>query len=426
MDWTRRFMQLATLAVIILGGYILYGLFFGAVGQWSSVSAADQARVFKNIQGAIMYLNISLGILLLTLTILFYDEEALGYTLVALAIFAYYGMPFLLEFALSDQVAAWTSTKNVAAMAILAEFRTAGIMMAVPGGILLLRDIFMRIVHGARRRRDEFSTMQYGGSVHEETPPKGAPIGMMAKCWQMSFCRDAIRKRCPIYHARTRCWKERVGCMCEENVIRHAMDAIINKEIIRFDTKPADVPLTESAKTTPADDIIAFESEFAKSAASAAAVAESVESTQSELEKTEEISKPEVYIPPSRKEVKIPHNPHLSDFVKRERCRNCVIYNEHQRLKYQFLAPLFVLAVPALVFWKIDVINSALNAALSRLDRVMSQLSLQAGGGSGTGVFQSITSTSLVAQYLILGCLVVIVTTMALRALEWAVFKLKI
>src|SRR5688572_3225436 len=338
MDWVRKFMQLSALAVILLYGYILYGLFFGAVGQWASVPQADQGRIFQNIQGALLYVNLALGVLLLTLAILYYDEEALGYSLVALAIFAYYGIPFLPEFALADQLSTWARSKNISAASILAQVKIAGIMMAQPGGILLLRDIFMRIVHGAQRRRDEFSAMQYGGAVHEETPPKGVPIGVFAKCWQMSFCRDAIRKRCPIYHARTRCWKERVGCMCEENVIRHAMDAIINKEIIRYDAKPKEAPLAEPAKPSIADEIIAFEADFGKESTTAVAESPPVEEEKPE-EKTEELRRPEVYVPPSRKEVKIPHNPHLSDFVKRERCRNCVIYNEHQRLKYQFLAP---------------------------------------------------------------------------------------
>ena len=44
----------------------------------------------------------------------------------------------------------------------------------------------------------------------------------------------------------------------------------------------------------------------------------------------------------------------------------------------------------------------------------------------GSGVFTSITSSSMVAQYLILGCLVVIVTTMALRVLEYAIYRMKI
>src|SRR2546423_4478636 len=115
MDWVRRFMQLAGLAVILLYVYVLYGLFFGAVGHWSSVGPADQTRLFHNIQGALQYLNLALGLLLVTLTILYYDEEALGYTLVALAIFVYYGIPFLLDFGMSDQVSAWTSSKNIAA-----------------------------------------------------------------------------------------------------------------------------------------------------------------------------------------------------------------------------------------------------------------------------------------------------------------------
>ena len=50
-------------------------------------------------------------------------------------------------------------------------------------------------------------------------------------------------------------------------------------------------------------------------------------------EKTTELP-PRVGSPPSPKNVKIPHNPNIPMKFKVERCRNCVIYNEHQRHKY--------------------------------------------------------------------------------------------
>ena len=42
------------------------------------------------------------------------------------------------------------------------------------------------------------------------------------------------------------------------------------------------------------------------------------------------------------------------------------------------------------------------------------------------GIAQSLTSTSIFAQYMVLGCLVIIATTMMLRFLEYVVFKLKL
>src|SRR5882757_1818330 len=148
----------------------------------------------------------------------------------------------------------------------------------------------LRLFDGSRRKKEEFTAMEYGGNVREEEPPKGAPIGVFAKCWQMVYCRDAIRKRCPIYHARTKCWKERVGCMCEENVIRHALDAIISKELISTD---------EPAKKTDDSGFITFE-ELA---------------TGKPQEKTVELPK-RVGPPPKPRDVKIPHNPNLPMRVK--------------------------------------------------------------------------------------------------------------
>lgn len=400
MDWTRRIMQLAALATIILYAYLFYGLLLGDVGHWSALSAADKVRIAGNVEGAVFWLSVALGLLLLTMCILYYDEESFGYTLVGAAVFLYYGLPFLFNMLMSGQLEDWQKTKNVAALAIYNQLRLAGLMLGVPGVVLTVRDLILRLVDGSQRKRNEFSAMQYGGSVKEEAPVGIAPIGMLAKCWQLPFCRDAIRRRCPIYHARTRCWRERVGCMCEENVIRNAMDAVINKELITFDKA-----LDGESAIKGMDDPLAAKGDVAT------------------VEKTEEIQRPE-YVPPvSPKHVKIPHNPNLSMKLKVERCRNCVIYNEHQRLKYQFFAPVFVLAVPAIAYFNIDKLLQGLDNLLHTIDRAMERLSPVANphpiGISG------LTSTNDVAKFVIVGCMIVVVTSMALRLLEYCVFKLK-
>lgn len=408
MDWTRRIMQLATLGTILLYAYLFYGLFMGDVGNWASLSHNDRLRIVSNIQGACMYLNVVLGVLLLTLCILYYDEESLGYMLVAGGVVLYYGLPFLLDQVLGNQLQAWSESHNLAALAIINQLKLAALMLAVPGGVLAIRDLILRVFTGSAHRREEFSAMQYGGSVHEEKPPSKPPVGILAKCWQLPYCRDVIRKGCPIYHARTKCWKERVGCMCEENVIRHAMDAIISKELIQKDEPDADDPLggigsLAITKEAPGESEALLE-----------------------WEKTQEYpSRTAVAAPPAPRHVKIPHNPNVPMHVKVERCRNCVIYNEHQRLKYQFFAPLLVLAVPAVAFVELQTLSNWLNQLLSEVDRLLGKLSLSGGGGVAPDLAGSITSIGF-ANYVIIGCLVVILTTMALRFLEYVVFKLKL
>jgi hypothetical protein len=384
-------MQLSALATILLYAYILYGLFWGGFGTWSGLSPAEKTRLLGIVNSVLLYTSIALGVLLLTVSVLHYEEESLGYALVAAAVCLYYGLPFMLE--QSSYIKDWQTSNNQAALAIYRQFQLAGLILAVPGIILTVRDLILRMVDGSKRNREKMSGMQYGGAVKEEAPVGSAPIGMLARCWQMVYCRDAIRVRCPIYHARTKCWKERVGCMCEENVIRHAMDALINKEIISFDKKKDDEgdPLNIGGDAPK--------------------------------EKTETFPKP--VVPISRSKVKIPYNTTISMAAKRERCRNCVIFNEHQRLKYQFLSPWVVLLVPGLAILKFEDISALLNRALHAVDAIMARLSPLPNAGN-TGAFGSITSTSIIAEYIIIGCLVIIVTTMALRALEYAVFKMKI
>lgn len=401
MDWTRRIMQLAVVATVLLYAYLMYGLFAGDVGNWAHLAAAEKTRIATNIEGAVFYLNIALGVLLFTVCILYYDEEALGYVLIAASVVLYFGLPFLLNEGLGNQLTEWQRTQNRAALAILNQLKIAAIMMAVPGSLLAIRDLIMRVVYGSARHKEEFSAMQYGGNVHEEAPPNKPLVGVMAKCWQLAFCRDAIRKGCPIYHARTRCWKERVGCMCEENVIRHAMDALIGKELITM----------EEPKET--------EEEFITTGVGATVAKSDVAD-----EKTVEVARRPPPPPPNPRNVKIPHNPNLPHSVKVERCKNCVIYNEHQRLKYQFLAPLLVMSVPALAFFQMENMMNLLGRVLSTADSLMSRLSL-ASGAPGTNLRGSIGGEGMVT-YMILGCLVIIGTTMVLRFLEYCVFKLKI
>jgi len=278
------------------------------------------------------------------------------------------------------------------------------LMMASPGAILAFRDIILRLIDGTSRKRDEFGKMEFGGKVKEEAPPAGALLGVFAKCWQLPYCRPPIRKSCPIYIHRTKCWKERVGCMCEEAVVRHSMEAIIIKD----GDLNKDQPSADSA-----NDFIKMDGD--------------IKTPDPALEKTVEVTPvavPKAAARPRDKNVKIPHNPNLPQHVKVERCRNCVIYNEHQRKKYQLLAPIVVVGLPVTAYFNIDPITKLLNNLLSGVDKVMNNLSLVSSGG--THAASNIFSGAGFAQYIVIGCIVIIITTWSLRTVEYIVFKLKI
>jgi hypothetical protein len=398
IEWTRRLFFLSLIATILLTGYLLYGIIFGDVSNWAAIqTAVDRARIEGNVQQAIGYLNLATALFLLTLCVLYYDEEIVGYLLLAGAVFFYYGVPFLFQYFLTGQVSLWESSRNTAALDIYSEFRFAGLMMGVPGFLLALRDLVVRLFLSASARKEEQKTLKYGSNVKEEAPVGVAIIGAFAKCWQLPFCRESMRPSCPIYIARTRCWRERVGCMCEETILRHALDGLIHKQDI--------------IKT---DDLNNEEDEPGLATMTAAE------------KRKEPVKLPsKITDPANRRNVRIPHNPNLPMSIKVERCRNCVIYNEHQRLKYQMLSPFFVLIVPALVLLHIGDIMGWLSTFMHTIDAAMARISLVK--QSQTGDFaQSMFNSNTFAQYLIVLCLVIVLTTISLRILEYCLFKWKI
>ena len=107
---------------------------------------------------------------------------------------------------------------------------------------------------------------------------------VLSRCWELPYCRDNIREKCPIYvKRRGPCWWYKEGCMCEERII---LQAVINTDWKQKAAKPD----------------MAYN--FGQNRAG------------------------------------------LTPAAKRERCRNCVIYNEHQRQKYKALVTVALIVVP--------------------------------------------------------------------------------
>lgn len=206
-------------------------------------------------------------------TLNFWGDIALGLTL-GLAAALYFFAPQLLPYTGFIGEPRFAEAERVTFFA-LNSLRISGMILGAFAIVIQLADAVVRI-----RDRSKYGTreeqLQYGKGTREEADFQNRLLG---KCWQLPYCRKFVREKCPIYHSRRTCWKERVGCMCEEEVIRGAMD---NKAI-------------------PRDAVAAAKY--------------------------------------------IPYNPRITPQQKAERCRQCVIYNEHQRHKYKVAVPLAVASV---------------------------------------------------------------------------------
>jgi len=192
---------------------------------------------------------------------------------------------------------------------VMEALASAGYPPAIIGFLLICGHLFIvvrtRAVQGARADQ-----MKYGQGIKEESDVRNVILG---KCWQLPYCRKFVRERCPIYHSKKTCWKERVGCMCEESVIRNAMEG----------------------KVIPADVVAA--SKF------------------------------------------IPQNHKLTAQQKFERCKQCVIYNEHQKHKYKLALPGAAVGVAAVYVFTREPAGAFIKDKLVFVDKTAKKVTFDPG-----------------------------------------------
>lgn len=121
--------------------------------------------------------------------------------------------------------------------------------------------------------------------------------------------------------------------------------------------------------------------------------------------------------------VKIPVNPNITPQQAKERCKTCIIYNEHQRKKYNFFAPLITLVVPLLVFWQFETLKAFVASGVDKFDSLIGHVALSS--EKVTNFSQKVTGAFGIEMILVI-CIGLVFLTWALRFLEYCIFKIKI
>jgi len=327
--------------------YLLYALLFANLdGQ--SFTAQDQARIRDNLGLAGNALLLGAGFIVIGLAWNYLEEPLVGVALLIAAALFYWGLPLLI-----GQVSTLPNPNTLGDFA-LTRIRNAAWVLFPPGLVLT---VFVSLSHAIKRLRygaGMDQTLKLGAEVSKQQVPQR----FLGKCWQLPYCRDYVRERCPIYHARRTCWREGVGCMCEEKNIALALK----------DVRVSDDP-EKNAKY-------------------------------------------------------IPHNTTLSKWELKQRCNECVIYNEHQRQKYQLFAPLTVGTVIGVAYFFREPLQAQVLNLLGAIDSLLARFTLMP-SEAREGVLKAAAQTSEAAALVLYIALVIVVLSYALRTVETVVFKWK-
>ncbi len=333
---------LSLAATVGATGLLIFSyLRFAAAGP--SPAEIKQAAGVIGIVGS--FIRISAVALAISAAYTFWGEEVLGPLLLMGAAVLYFSPLWLPIIAAAND--------NQASALAAGGIQAGGQYLGIVALAILAIDVFQRtrnrIRYGSRA-----DSLRYGKGVKIDDEIHNV---LMGKCWQLPFCRKFVRERCPIFLARRTCWKERVGCMCEESVIQNAMQGkVISKDAIAS-------------------------SQY------------------------------------------IPRNDKLPMAAKIERCRQCVIYNEHQRHKYKIALPVTLFLMVAIYFGFHGQLLTIFGGIVSQIDRVVGAATFRPGQSSAADL--NTQSFSYFKELMVL-CGLTIVLAYLLRLLEYLIFKLKI
>lgn len=251
-------------------------------------------------------------------------------------------------------------TASTASTTVLGDFQLLAWLFAVPGAVWTIVELVRRVAAAADLAAIQRANAKYGAGTKTQPKSKQRQI-FLGRCWEGPYCRDHIRAKCPIHiKRRGPCWWYKEGCMCEERIVLQAM------------------------------------------------IAPDWKDQMARAHQSQTLTGP-------RK--------HLSPEAKRERCRSCIIYNEHQRQKHKALTVVALIAVPGLLIWQFPVLNAVVNKLLLGLDDLTRRFSF---GADPSGIPALHNSAYALIAWVFVFALGVVLLSQVMRAIEFLCFKLKI
>lgn len=191
-------------AAALSGLYLIYVLFMGGAAHATDPSAAQ----LSNLSLAAAVLNWALVVIALAAIVSAFDVTAVGLGVAALGVGLHFGAPFLL-FSLAQSKAIGT---------VADAFRQGGFVLVVVGLLKYAVDLALWAMGSPERNRKKASV----GLAQRAEPAQqrvASEANMFSPCWKLPFCREVIRRQCPAFIARKRCWKFGRGCYCDEEMI---------------------------------------------------------------------------------------------------------------------------------------------------------------------------------------------------------------
>lgn len=175
-------------------------------------------------------------------------------------------------------------------------------------------------------------------------------------CWDMSVCNERAKRFCPAWEKHKPCWQVKSGCLCDQTIMRQAL--------LERDKEEGRGQKTAAPDTMPKVIMTAKQ--------------------------------------------------------KKERCRNCSMYMDHQQQKFKIATPVSLVLVGVLYAVLYKQIYNAFYSFFKGMDHFMKFLTYHKGSTeSFSAQGNSVTILGMI-------CLGVVVLSVTFRLVEWMIFDRKL
>jgi hypothetical protein len=226
-------------------------------------------------------------------------------------------------------------------------------------GVRILIEI-INYIREAPARRARMAQEQGLGKPKKTTSTK--PSFRLSRCWETPFCHDAIKEMCPAFKNRKNCWRLKQGCNCDPHLIESLL------------------------KRGGSTDVLPEQgSEYVRTDLQSGA-------REAGGERTRE-------------------------------CRNCPIFNEHQREKFRLLNPITIAAAIVGLVAAYPIMRALYAKFIAFMATVARRFALSEAVPVGDWIARFDSPAVWWFFYIIVGLLLL---SYVLKAVEWAILVKKI
>jgi len=218
LSWTTI---IATLFLAVSALYLLYGLLAGYLPKYPLFPKPQRIQILQNVKFMLLTFQVSSVVLSGLIVAAHYDDAEKLAWVGLLGILAYVGMPMLCLWSL----ALHAGTFNYAIKIVSRGFRLSGALILLIVALPALRLVFLSLKEMASRRMER----AYIPTAKRVTVRR---LSFLSKCWDLPYCRDFLRRRCPAYKAKRTCWKLKRGCYCDPSIIEGLLEGVKDSDIV--------------------------------------------------------------------------------------------------------------------------------------------------------------------------------------------------